>query len=1262
MVRRTVAVALLLIALFATARARDEVKLSEAHEDEAQAAEARGRYEEALDAYEKALTESVKEAAAEATPEGKARTLARTEFYLEKVGALTEKTSRFKTTGKFLEGVDGEGVGPALGAWVKWYRARALVAGGLIAEARALMGDLGFLTDFWIAGSFDNERGGGFAQAYAPENGAIDLDAEYSGKEREVRWRHVAETPIFGYVDLDALLRPNDQSLAYALAYLNCPDAREAAVRVASDEAVKVWINGEQVWQHDAQRQCGFDQDVAPVRLEKGWNRLLVKVCDQKGEWGFRIRFTTPDGAPMTDLVLGNSREDASAAETALAGRTPAPQPDADFAVARDARDAIEGAIAAGSADAREIFRLGFLHRRRQYEDRYKEEGLKLLKKALELDPKNPFFAFEAARAAETPVEMAVEKEENERRRFLELAIELERDYAAAYYLLARYYTSSLPIILKAERNVARALAVNPEFLDARLLEIELLHRRGFEVEAEAKMMELLELGRFEAYTPFLVERARLADALNRTTDEQVALRKAIRIDFANGEARAKLLETLKQAGDPEGALSIFEEMLVLDPYDLGAYQGKALLEEALGRYADASRTTIAALSICPEDDDLLKQVGRLYHKLGDKEEALAYWSEALALNPKLAELRRYVEFVDPESRPFEEAFPAELSDLLAKAGEFENQDNDPWLNILNQQIDKVNPDGTSSSFTRLVVKVLNEQGVRQFDRYGVRTYGGQSVQWRVARVIRPDGTAEEGRIVSGTWADLPRLSPGDVVHLEYRVDQLQQSFFGDYFGQSFWFASYQPTLKTEYIVITPAGKKLYFHTRNVEVEPVVTAGAEGATKIFRFTVDEPGKIRYEPLMPSPREIFPQLSVSNYGNWDEFAKWYWNLIEDQFRLSDEMKAKVAELIKDKETRYEKIRAIYEFVITDIRYDASWEFGVHGYKPYDATAIYARKFGDCKDKAILTTTLLREIGVDSYPVLIFAAEQRWAEDLTLPMVNHFNHCISFVPDVDGEGRPLFLDGTAQYHSMEAMPGMDRGARVLVVHPDRAEMRTVPWNEPELNQAVQTITADIAPDGSAKIKARIHFGGDLGVAIRSAFSIEGQQQLRLNAFVGQLFGKATLESFEFSDLGDLSKTAETIDMTVSVPKFAEETERGLELKANLGAASQLSSIAAAAERHQDIILSIPMTAVIKGIYRVPEGFRVMTLPENRLIDEPWGRFELTYETKDGEVRFTRALTFKTERIPSAEYEKFREFAGIADVTANDRIVLTRVENGK
>ena len=531
---RYLLIPLVLLIVFTPALAQDEAKRSDLLEEEALTAESRGDYEAALEAYEKAFAESVKEAGNAPDAKSRAKDLAKAEFHLEKIGRLTEKTSRFVKTRVFLTGIGTDAVGPSLKAWIDWYTARARVAEGKLAEARALLGDLGFLTDWWIAGSFDNERGGGFAKVYAPESGAIDLDAKMKGKEREVEWRHVVETPIFGYFDLNALLRPNDQCLAYAVTYVHSPEDRDAALRVASDEAVKAFLNGREVLAKDAERGCGFDQDVVGVRLRKGWNRLTLKVCERTGAWGFRARFTTPGGVPMTGLTVGNARETAAAAEAELKAAGAPPEGD-PVAVDGGAKAVLEENEA--DADARTLLRLAYLHFRREHEDKNLHRAEKILEKAQALEPQNPFIAFHLARAAERKVKAAVEKEETKRRHALERAIELDRGYAEAYYLLAHYYTYSLPLYAKAEANLARCLEVNPKFLDARLLEIDLLRRRGMAVEADVRLAALVAEDDFATMTPFLKRRADYARGRNDANAARKAVDRALRTDHSDGGA-----------------------------------------------------------------------------------------------------------------------------------------------------------------------------------------------------------------------------------------------------------------------------------------------------------------------------------------------------------------------------------------------------------------------------------------------------------------------------------------------------------------------------------------------------------------------------------------------------------------------------------------------------------------------------------------------------------------------------------------------------
>jgi len=101
-----------------------------------------------------------------------------------------------------------------------------------------------------------------------------------------------------------------------------------------------------------------------------------------------------------------------------------------------------------------------------------------------------------------------------------------------------------------------------------------------------------------------------------------------------------------------------------------------------------------------------------------------------------------------------------------------------------------------------------------------------------------------------------------------------------------------------------------------------------------------------------------------------------------------------------------VRGAIRFVQGDIRY-LNVDFG-HGagLLPNGAGTVLRRRFGDCKDKTVLLTALLRSLGVEAWPFLV---NPGWQDALTSlrPSLGVFNHVIvTFVVD----GFRYFVDPT------------------------------------------------------------------------------------------------------------------------------------------------------------------------------------------------------------------------------------------------------------
>ena len=134
----------------------------------------------------------------------------------------------------------------------------------------------GFLTRWQLLAPFDNKDMKGFGVAYPPEKG-----------ERQEPKDVETQDPM-GKVDLNALLGKQKAVVAYAFAAVESPAERDVELRVATNNAVKLFLNGELLGFRDEYHHgMKLDQYVGRARLKKGRNEVLLKICqnDQKEDW-----------------------------------------------------------------------------------------------------------------------------------------------------------------------------------------------------------------------------------------------------------------------------------------------------------------------------------------------------------------------------------------------------------------------------------------------------------------------------------------------------------------------------------------------------------------------------------------------------------------------------------------------------------------------------------------------------------------------------------------------------------------------------------------------------------------------------------------------------------------------------------------------------------------------------------------------------------------------------------------------------------------
>ena len=131
------------------------------------------------------------------------------------------------------------------------------------------------------------------------------VDDEKDLPAAALQWRLVnyIEPEVIGKINLNRIFgKTCEYSAAYAVAHLYSASSMENLILFCgSDDFVKVWINGQLVHTYDKIHRDGtWDQDKVPgIKLNEGYNTVVVKTVNLTSDWNFFFRLAAADGSPL---------------------------------------------------------------------------------------------------------------------------------------------------------------------------------------------------------------------------------------------------------------------------------------------------------------------------------------------------------------------------------------------------------------------------------------------------------------------------------------------------------------------------------------------------------------------------------------------------------------------------------------------------------------------------------------------------------------------------------------------------------------------------------------------------------------------------------------------------------------------------------------------------------------------------------------------------------------------------------------------------
>ncbi|HEX3253486.1 MAG TPA: DUF3857 domain-containing protein [Pyrinomonadaceae bacterium] len=609
-----------------------------------------------------------------------------------------------------------------------------------------------------------------------------------------------------------------------------------------------------------------------------------------------------------------------------------------------------------------------------------------------------------------------------------------------------------------------------------------------------------------------------------------------------------------------------------------------------------------------------------------------------------------------------------------------------PAVVLFQETSTSIGSDGKITEVHNYAVRVLRREGREYAEGYVVYTPDTKVKDFR-AWLIRPTG--EPKRYGKDNVVDIVG-KPNDVYN-EYRVRTISGTDDADtgavfaysytieersVFSQAdYGFQDSLPVISSRFNLTLPEGWRAEAVTFNyAKVEPRVSGSS------YMWELSNLPPIPDEPLSPKLTNLAPRLAVSyfppantqsltikTFSNWGDVATWMSELEDPQVTVDDALARKAYELTALAKTEYDKIRAIAQYV-QSIQY-ISIQTGIGrggGYRPHSATEIFAKSYGDCKDKANLMRAMLKVVGITAIPVSIYSGDPTYVR-ASWPSPQQFNHCIIAVKVSDQTqastiiqhptlGRLLIFDPTADETPIGDLPDYLQGSLALIDSKTETDLVKMPITPPEMNQLERTASFELQPDGAIAGQIKEHANGQTAARFRSEFRTLSKPEYTgmIERWLTSGATSAKLSKMEPSD--NAADGQFTLSVEFSANQYAQLMQgRLLVFKPAVVSRREGLPLTAPTRKHPVVLRANAYSETVQ--VKLPAGFAVDEVPDAVKLETPFGSYVTSYEVKNNQLVFKRQLSQQATTIAPADYEKVRKFYESIRAAENAPVVLAK-----
>jgi hypothetical protein len=515
----------------------------------------------------------------------------------------------------------------------------------------------------------------------------------------------------------------------------------------------------------------------------------------------------------------------------------------------------------------------------------------------------------------------------------------------------------------------------------------------------------------------------------------------------------------------------------------------------------------------------------------------------------------------------------------------------------------------------------------------------------------------------------IPAADPGNVIGYEYDLEEQPMVL------QTVWdFQREIPARELHFSLQLPSGWEFKTFWINY---PEVKATQSGNQ--WDWVVSDIKEIRHETEMPPIEGVAEQMAVSYFppggapgkgiSSWQEMGKWYLNVTNGRRDASPEIKQQVATLTASAKTPLEKMKTLAYFVQHDVRYVAI-ELGIGGFQPHPASETFSHHYGDCKDKATLLSSMLSQIGVESFYVVI-NTERGSVVPGTPPSVGGFNHAILAIklPDEVSDpslvavvqhprfGRLLYFDPTNELTPFGEIGGYLQENYGLLVTPEGGELVELPKQAPAMNSIERAGTLTLDPNGTLKGEVVEKRVGDRAWSERERLRAVTKDTDRIKPIEDLLAGSLSLFHITHASITNLHQTDQPfgLNYTFEAQNYAKDAGGLFLVRPRVLGVKTSGLLETKEPRRFPIEFPGPSRDTDTFDITLPPGLVVDDVPPPVDADYGFASYHSKTEVKGNVIHYSRTFEVRELSVPVAKADDLKKFYRIIAGDERNTVVL-------